>query len=110
MDEAILRRVAVGTGLVLAGGSGTDTQGVDLAPTPNKGVTGPDTAMVRTTGPTGSSTGGCPLQEQAYLSIRQPWRFGEQLMVEVPRPGYADYCGRTTEQAVTLRITIERTD
>ena len=46
----------------------------------------------------------------ARAGIRQPWRFGEQLMVEVPRPGYADYGGRTTEQAVTLHITIERTD
>ena len=65
MDEALLRRVALGTGLVLAGGSGTDTQGTDMVSAPDGGMTVPNTAIVLTTGQTGITTGGCPLQKAA---------------------------------------------
>ena len=36
-NEAALRRVALGTGLVLAGGIGTETQGTDMASSPDGG-------------------------------------------------------------------------
>ena len=38
---------------------------------------------------------------------KQPWVWGEHLNVRVHGPGYADFSGRTSEQAVTLYITID---
>ena len=99
-------RVALAAGLALVGGSGTDTKGTDMVSAPD----GPDWSKHRYCLDDRRNRHHRWRVPTARAGIRQPWRFGEQLMVEVPRPGYVDYYGHRTEQAVTLRTTIERTD